>query len=271
MDRRPVLFLDSGIGGIPYCRYFHGRNPGERLVYLADRLHFPYGKRERAELAAIVTALMERLVRAVDPKIAVLACNTATVSALDPLRERFPLLPFVGTVPAVKPAALASKTGKVGVLGTERTIEEPYIRRLAAEYGGAEICAIAAPELVEFVERRFLLAGAEEKREAVRKYLDRFRAAGVDAITLGCTHFLFLLEEFRREAAPGIAVFDSVEGIARRVESLLDGELRRGPDGTVSSDAATNRLLVTGPESPEPRWRQWAERLNFRLSLLEEA
>jgi glutamate racemase len=139
MDTRPVLFVDSGIGGIPYCRDFHERNPGERVVYLADRLRFPYGRREKAELVSILIALMEQLIPAVDPKITVLACNTATVSALEALRERFPSLPFVGTVPAGKPAALASTTGKVGVLGTERTIEEPYIRRLAAENGGCEI------------------------------------------------------------------------------------------------------------------------------------
>ena len=273
MDTRPVLFADSGIGGIPYCRHFHERNPGEPVVYLADRLRFPYGKRERPELVSILIALMERLIRAVDPKIAVLACNTATVSALDPLRERFPSLPFVGTVPAVKPAAFASKTGKVGVLGTGRTIEEPYIRRLAAENGNCAIHGIAAPKLVELVERRLLRAGEAEKREAAREYLDSFRAAGVDVVALGCTHFLFLLEEFRAEAAPDIAIFDSVGGISRRVESLLDDHEGRLRAGAVSANVPVpeNRLLVTGPEAPEPRWRRWADYLGFRLSLLEEA
>lgn len=263
--------MDSGIGGIPYCRHFHQRNPGERVVYLADRLRFPYGKRERAELIVILTGLVEKLISAVDPKIAVLACNTATVSALDSLRGRFPRLPFVGTVPAVKPAALASKTGKIGVLGTERAIEEPYIRRLAAENGNVEVCGIGAPKLVELVEHRLFRAGENEKRQAVGEYLDRFRAAGVDAVVLGCTHFLFLQEEFRHEAAPDIAVFDSVDGISRRAESLLDdqgGELRSGlsaPD----SGASENLLLITGPHAPEPAWRQWADELGFRLDLLE--
>jgi glutamate racemase len=263
MDTRPVLFIDSGIGGIPYCRHFLSRNPRERVIYLADRLHFPYGTRERGELVSILAGLIESIARLANPKIAVLACNTATVSALAELRERFPALPFVGTVPAIKPAALASKTGKVGVLGTRRTIEDPYIRELARQNGNCTITGIAAPELVEFVERRFDTAAAGEKRTMVSAYLDRFRAAGVDALVLGCTHFLFLLDEFRREAAADIAVFDSVEGISRRVESLLE------PAGS-SELAGENRLLLTGPTPPEPSWLAWANRLGFRLSLLEE-
>jgi glutamate racemase len=262
MDTRPVLFVDSGIGGIPYCRYFHERNPLERIVYLADRLHFPYGKRERGELARIVSTLMERLIASENPKIAVLACNTATVSALAALRERFPALPFVGTVPAIKPAALATKAGKVGVLGTERTIEDPYIHNLARQNGGCEIAGIAAPELVEFIERRFDSATENEKRAMAAAYIDRFRAAGVDTLVLGCTHFLFLLDEFRKEAAPDIAVFESIEGISRRIESLLD---KAAPPCARDK----NRLLITGPGEPEPSWRAWAGRLGFGLSLLE--
>jgi glutamate racemase len=125
MDTRPVVFFDSGIGGIPYCSHFHSHNPYEPLVYLADRFHFPYGKRERAELVSVLIDLFSKIISLENPKIAVLACNTATVSALAELRDRFPGLPFVGTVPAVKPAVNATKTGKVGVLGTERTIEDP--------------------------------------------------------------------------------------------------------------------------------------------------
>jgi glutamate racemase len=267
MNNRPVLFLDSGIGGIPYCRHFCGRNPDERVVYLADRRNFPYGARSRGELIDILTGLVETLIRRCDPKTTVLACNTAAVSALAALRERFPALPFVGTVPAVKPAALASKTGKVGVLGTERTIGDPYIRKLAAENGGCEITGIAAPELVEFVERRFETAGADEKREIVLSYIDRFRAAGVDALVLGCTHFLFLLEEFRREAAPDIAVFESVEGITRRIESLLGN--RRA--ARTNLPAPENLLLLTGSAPPEARWREWARRLGLTLTLLDES
>ena len=264
MFDRPILFLDSGIGGIPYCSHFHQRNPGESIVYLADRRHFPYGGREKEDLVEILTALMGNLMQSVNPKIAIIACNTATIAALAELRERYPKLPFVGTVPAVKPAALISKTGKIGLLGTELTIRQPYIRELAAQFGGTEIIGIAAAELVEFVEYRIHSASAQEKRDLARGYLNRFRAAGVNTLVLGCTHFLFLLDDFRREASPDIAVFDSVEGITRRIESLLDGTAPAG-------GRPQNRLFLTGPEAPQASWTSWADSLGFDLSLLGES
>jgi glutamate racemase len=260
MDRRPVLFLDSGIGGIPYCRHFCFRNPHENIVYLADRARFPYGKRDREELAAILRVLVEELVSAADPKIIVIACNTATVSAITPLREAFPGLPFVGTVPAIKPAVTGSSRGRVGVLGTGRTLADPCIGDLAAKYGPAcEIIRIAAPELVEFVEYRYAAADCRERTRTVLPYLERFRAAGADALVLGCTHFLHLLEEFRREAFPDITVYDSVEGISRRIESLLDAKLRN------TGEAGKGRFFVTGGTA-DPSWRYWAGSLGFSLS-----
>ncbi|GHT60716.1 glutamate racemase [Spirochaetia bacterium] len=269
MKTRPILFLDSGVGGIPYCRHFLKRNSGEKIIYLADRANFPYGKRSREELILILQSLIEKTIARFDPKIAVVACNTATVSTISALRSFFPELPFVGTVPAVKPAVTESQKGRVGVLGTARTIEDPYIAELAAKYGPhCVLHGIAAPELVEFIEYRYTLAGEAEKLKMVRSYLDRFRAAGVDAVVLGCTHFLFLLDEFRREAAPGINIYDSVEGVSRRIESILDedGNRLRAVDsaGLNAADRA-NRFLVTGG-TPESSWKFWVDDLGFSLS-----
>jgi glutamate racemase len=266
MMDNPILFIDSGIGGIPYCSHFFRRNPSARIVYLADRQHFPYGKFEKTELAEILKRLVGRLIDIIDPKIVVLACNTATIAALAELRECFPALVFVGTVPAVKPAALASKTGKIGVLGTELTIKQPYIRELASRFGNGEIYGIAAPELVEFVEGRFDSASPDEKRDIVTTYLNRFRASGVDTLVLGCTHFLFLLDEFQREAAPDITGFDSVTGISHRMDSLL-GEQKDSEE----TPRQQNRILLTGPSAPEPSWVSLAQRLGFSLSLLDES
>ena len=260
-NNSPVLFIDSGIGGIPYCRHFKEKNPSQNIVYLADREHFPYGDRERKELAGIIIELTEEAINKFNPKIIVLACNTASLAALSELREKFPLLPFVGTVPAVKPAVLATKTGKIGVLGTELTINEPYLKELAARYGSCEIIGIAAPELVEFVEKRFFSAPAEEKETTVRSYIDRFISAGADGIVLGCTHFLLLLEEFHKEAAGSIAIFESINGISQRLESLLGDSL--------PSQRVMHRLVITGEAEPEAMWLNWAECLGFRLSLMD--
>jgi glutamate racemase len=113
---------------------------------------------------------------------------------------------------------------------------------------------------VEFVEYRCAAAGEEEKTRTVLPYLERFRAAGADALVLGCTHFLHLLEEFRREAAPAITVYDSVEGISRRIESLL---------GERSAGEGEGRFFVTGGAA-DPSWRRWAGGLGFSFSALEE-
>ena len=265
MDNRPVLYLDSGIGGIPYCRYFTERNPNETVHYLADRKNFPYGPRKREELIGLLTSLIQKLIDSLNPKIAVVACNTATVSALEALRQNFPGFPFVGTVPAVKPAIKETKTGKVGVIATERTINDPCIRQLAS--GACEVVGIAAPDLVAFVEQRFAKADEKEKSEIVKKYIRLFSDAGADCIVLGCTHFLFLKDEFVREGAPNIKIIDSVDGVTRRAEFLLDensGALRAG-----SKTKEQCKFLITGSQAADASWQGWAGYLGFPLSLFD--
>ena len=266
MNNRPVLFIDSGIGGLPYCMDFIKNNPQEDAYYFADRENFPYGSRSKEDLISILTAHIEKSTKTIDPKIAVLACNSATVSALESLRKSFPQIPFVGTVPAIKPAANASRSKKVGVLGTARTIDDPYNQNLAN--GDCEIIGIAAPDLVEFIEQRFEKAGKNEKTEIVKKYIDPFRAGNVDTIVLGCTHFLFLLEDFRREAAPSIKVFDSIDGITKRIEFLLDEK-----DGALRAEkdcGAEYRLYITGGEKENSLWNERAKRFGFNLLFFDE-
>jgi glutamate racemase len=267
MNNRPVLFLDSGVGGLPYCRHFHRNNPDENLVYVADREYFPYGSRDRLELIRRLEGLLERLIRGRDPKLAVLACNTATVSALKELRDSFPQLPLVGTVPAVKPAIEGSKKRHIGVLGTSRTIADPYIAKLAAEFGpDCAVTAIAAPDLVDFVERRLAASTAEERRSAVIPYIERFRAADADAIVLGCTHFLFLLDAFKA-AAEDLSFHDSVEGVSRRAEALLRKAGRRD----AGAGAGENVLVLTGSDPPGPAWEGWARSFGLVLRCEQES
>jgi glutamate racemase len=263
MNDKPVLFIDSGIGGIPYCRDFLEKNPNEPVCYLADRENFPYGPRDNGEITSILIKLTEILLKKIEPKIIVLACNTATIAALSSLRENFPRIPFVGTVPAVKPAASACDNGKVGVLGTERTIEEVHRLNLADET--CEIFGIAAPELVDYIELNFDTSGEIEKTGVVRKYIELFRAANVDTLVLGCTHFLLLLEEFKREAAPYFKVFDSLAGITKRIEFLLDeNNLRSKKDSPPAY-----RFLLTGNRNENSLWETRARSIGFNLVRLE--
>ncbi|MDR1218060.1 MAG: glutamate racemase [Treponema sp.] len=249
----PILFFDSGIGGLPYFKRFRERNSGVGAIYIADRDHFPYGHKTREEIAGILIRLAAGLLQRVKPQAAVLACNTASVSALDALRETFPSIPWVGTVPAIKPAALASETRCVGVLGTDRTIEDSYIMELAKKYGpDAKIVGLAAPDIVRFVEEGGERAPEAEKERMVSPYIERLRTAGADTLALGCTHFLLLLDTFRRLAAPDIAVFDSVEGVVRRIEDVLESASNCG------QRTAGAVLLLTGSAPVEPLWRKRA-------------
>jgi glutamate racemase len=218
------VFVDSGKGGLPYFDFFRARNPGVNAVYVADTEHFPYGKKTKSELVAILCSLTERLKSRYSPAIIALVCNTASVSALDELRAMFPDMMFTGTVPAVKPAVESSVSGVIGVIGTERTLDDPYIDTIAAAAGKpCRIERAAAPELVEFVEYRLETASARERAEQVQPYVQRFRDRKVDALVLGCTHFLLLKQDFIRAGMPDMRIFDSVEGVTKQIERLVSG------------------------------------------------
>jgi glutamate racemase len=222
VSEKTIAFVDSGKGGLPYFDFFRARNPGVKAVYVADTAHFPYGKKTKAELVAILRSLAETLNSRYAPAIIALVCNTASVSALDELRAAFPKTTFVGTVPAVKPAILNSISGVIGVIGTERTLDDPYIDTIAASAGKpCRIVRAAAPGLVEFVEHRLPAAPPHERAEQVEPYIRRFRAQNVDGVVLGCTHFLLLKQDFVEAGLPDIRIYDSVEGVTKRIERLI--------------------------------------------------
>jgi len=268
MRNNPVLFLDSGVGGLPYCRSFRQLAPAEEVVYIADRANFPYGPRSQAELSALLIALMRLARQRLNPKMVVVACNTASVSALDALRDAFPDLPFVGTVPAVKPAVLQSRRRRIGVIATERTIADPYIFSLARRYGAdCELVGLAAPDLVDFIERRYLEADTAERQAAVEPYVHSFREQLVDAIVLGCTHFLFLTGEFSRAAAPDLVVYDSVDGVAHRGMSILSERDLLATSGDAPSPAP-GRFLVSGSGKTDPTLLAFAQLFNLEPGVL---
>ena len=217
----PLLFFDSGVGGLsvlePTCKLL----PNAPVVYCADSAGFPYGKRSEAEIASRVPALLGRLVERFHPRLAVIACNTASTIALEHVRSALDL-PVVGTVPAIKPAAETSRTRVIGVLGTEATVRQPYVDDLAARF--AADCTIirhGSPELVELAEAK--LGGEEIDVDAVRVAAQpMFEAANgekIDTIVLACTHFP-LLEDELRAAFPDVSHVDGGAGIARRIAFL---------------------------------------------------
>jgi glutamate racemase len=221
----PILFFDSGVGGLSVLRPTRELLPNAPIVYAADSAGFPYGKRSEAEIAERVPALLRRLVERFHPLLAVIACNTASTIALDHARAALDL-PIVGTVPAIKPAAEISTTRAIGVLGTEATVRQPYVDDLAATF--AADCTIirhGSPALVELAEAK--LAGNKVTVEAVKAAAQpMFDAPGgdrIDTVVLACTHFP-LLENELRTAFPGVGYVDGGPGIARRVAFLTRGQ-----------------------------------------------
>lgn len=219
-DTRPLLFFDSGVGGLSVLAAARRLLPRAPIVYAADSAGYPYGTRTEAEIAARVPALLGRLAERYHPRLVVIACNTASTIALPVIRAALDL-PVVGTVPAIKPAALLSKSRVIGVLGTDATIRQPYVDRLAAEFAGdCRVLRHGSAELVDLAEAK--LRGEATDPAAYTRILrgltDQADGERLDTVVLACTHFRLVEPELR--AALPIAYVDGAEGIARRIEYL---------------------------------------------------
>ncbi len=220
MDARAIGIYDSGLGGLTVWREVRRLLPHESLVYLGDGANCPYGSRPVEEIRMLADAAVSRLVEE-GCKLVVVACNTATAAAIDFLRAKYAPLPIVGMEPAVKPACLATRSGVVGILATERSLDGELFRRTAARYGsGVELITVPGRGFVELVERD--LEVTAEAEATVRAVVEPMLARGVDQIVLGCTHYPFLLPVLQRVVAGrGITIVDPSPAVARRVDQLL--------------------------------------------------
>lgn len=218
----PLLFFDTGIGGLSVLRETIKLLPDAPIVYAADYAGLPYGMKSEAELAARVPALLGRLVERYKPVLATIACNTASTIALDHVRSALNI-PVVGTVPAIKPASLLTKSGVIGLLGTRATIRQPYVDRLAAEFAADKILLRhAAPDLVHAAEAKLRGERPDPRviEEAISGLTDQAEGADIDTVILACTHFPLLRDELSEAAKQPIQFIDGAEGIARRIAYL---------------------------------------------------
>lgn len=237
----PLLFFDTGVGGLSVLAETMKLLPRAPIVYAADYAGLPYGMKSEAELAARVPALLGRLVERYRPALATIACNTASTIALDHVRSALDI-PVVGTVPAIKPASESSKTGVIGLLGTRATIRQPYVDRLAADFASNKILLRhAAPELVYAAEAK--LRGEEPDRRAIAEamagLLDQHGGERIDAVILACTHFPLLRDELAEAAQRPIQFIDGAMGIARRIAYLTR-------DMTWPAESGTGIFVTTG-------------------------
>lgn len=251
----PLLFFDSGVGGLSVVGPTRALLPTAPIVYVADSAAFPYGTRSEAEIADRVPVLLKSLVERFNPRLVVIACNTASTIALEHARAALEV-PVVGTVPAIKPAAEMSKTRVIGVLGTDATVRQPYVDDLAARF--ASDCLVlrhGSAALVALAEAK--LAGEQvtvaEVRTAVLPLVQQPHGESIDVMVLACTHFPLLDAELRA-AFPGVAMVDGSAGIARRIAYLTRGqawpdEFREGRamfTGTLPGEKLTQALEGSG-------------------------
>ncbi|MBP3357189.1 MAG: glutamate racemase [Rikenellaceae bacterium] len=219
MNDSPIGVFDSGMGGLTVWRELRKLLPGESLIYFGDGKNCPYGHKPKREVTGYVDAAVGELV-AQGVKMVVVACNAATAAAIGFLRERYPI-PFVGMEPAVKPAALSTRSGVVGILATEAALKGELFRATAARYADrAKIVTAVGEDFVEIVE-----AGEEDTpraERAVRAAVEGMIAAGADRIVLGCTHYPFLEGMLRRviDGRP-IEIVNPAPAVARRAAQLL--------------------------------------------------
>ena len=222
----PLLIFDSGVGGLTVLDATRALLPDAPIIYAADNAGLPYGAKTEAQVAARVAGLLGRMTERYRPRLVCIACNTASTIGLGMVREVLEV-PIVGTVPAIKPAALLTRSGVIGLLGTEATIRQGYVDRLEAEFAADKtLLRHAAPELVDAAEAR--LRGEEVDprvfARAATGLREQLGGEDIDTVVLACTHFPLLADDLAVAFGPGVRLVDGAEGIARRIAALTEGQ-----------------------------------------------
>ncbi len=238
----PIGVFDSGAGGLSILAELRAELPHERFLYLADTAHVPYGSRSDDDIRALTLQAAVWL-HAQGCKALVVACNTASAYGLQHLRATFTGWPIVGLVPAVKPAALATRSGVIGVMATPATLRGSRLRASVAEWAAprqVKVMLTTSPQLVPIVERGE--ASSADTRALLRELLRPLAEAGADQLVLGCTHYPFLAGSIRREFKDQFALVDSGRAVARQTRRVLAERGLLGPE----SGAGGTQFFVTG-------------------------
>jgi glutamate racemase len=238
-----ILVFDSGLGGLTVLREIVAARPEAHYVYVADDAFFPYGHHSEEQIVARVVPLIGELITAQSPDLVVIACNTASTLVMSHLRDEYKV-PFVGTVPAIKPACAKSKTKRVSVLGTKGTVEREYTRALIRDFAqGCEVTLVGSPELASLAEAA--LSGVEVNDQDISAELapcfvsDGADNRRTDTIVLACTHYPLLLDRLVRLAPWPVDWIDPAPAIARRVANLL------GPPGAAIDRAGAEMIFTS--------------------------
>ena len=257
MTSPTILVFDSGVGGLTVFREVVKVRPDARYVYVADDAGFPYGDQPETMLIARIIDVIGQAIVEHRPDLAVVACNTASTLALAELRARFSV-PFVGTVPAIKPACAQSKTKRVSVLGTRSTVSREYTRALIREFAaGCEVALIGSAHLAAYAEAE--LSGKPAANDVISQeingcFIDDERRT--DTVVLACTHYPLLIERFRTLAPWPVEWLDPAPAIARRVADLM----RDMPTG---ESPPPPKIVFTSGRVPSPPLAAALSRFGF--------
>ncbi|MBO5137471.1 MAG: glutamate racemase [Spirochaetaceae bacterium] len=210
-------FLDSGTGGLPYMKYLKESFPEASCIYLADTKNFPYGQKSSKDIEEAACEAVKLLLQHCTPKAIVLACNTMSVVALPKLRQVFSNIPFIGTVPAIKTAASITRNNIIGLLATERTVQEPYTDSLIRQFApNCKVIRRGDSQLISFIEHELDTSSATARYKAIIPAVEYFSSNNVDTIVLGCTHFVHVAEDIKNATKNKIQVVDSRSGVVRQ-------------------------------------------------------
>jgi glutamate racemase len=246
-----ILVFDSGLGGLTVYREIARLRPDADYIYLADDAAFPYGALSEPGLIARVQAVVDAAIAERAPDIVVIACNTASTLVLPPLRAAYPALPFVGTVPAVKPAAERSRSQMISVLATPGTVARDYTRGLIETHAGhCRVTLVGSQKLAAIAEAEMKGEAVDEDqiaREIAPCFVEENRAQ-TDTIVLACTHYPLLQDYFTRLATWPVEWIDPAPAIARRVDTVLSEKYK--PNPTARSMRSGRAIFTSGKRPP---------------------
>lgn len=234
-NSQPIGIFDSGLGGLSISKEVIRLLPHESTVYLADSANAPYGEKTKEEIVAFSIKNTELLLK-MDCKLIVVACNTATTNAIKILRANYKV-PFIGIEPAIKPAALKTKTGVIGVLATKGTLNSDLFLTTSSKFNHIDIVEVEGENLVKLIESGNL----EETRPLLEQYVSRMLDQGADNIVLGCTHYPFLVPIIKEIIPENITVIDSGYAVAKQTKKILEENqlINNGEEGV--HDFYTNK------------------------------
>ncbi len=221
MSQNPIGIFDSGLGGLTIYNEIHVLLPHENIIYLADSKNAPYGGKSKEQIIEISVKNTEFLLKN-KCKLIVVACNTASTNAVKYLREHYEV-PIIRVQPAIKPAALNSKTKVVGMLATKGTLESELLFETAQRFAsGVKVVEQVGEGLVDLIENGQM--ESPEMTRLLKKYVEPMLEHNIDQLVLGCTHYPFLTNQIQEITGDGVQIIDSGEAIARQTRVILEQE-----------------------------------------------